>query len=66
MQRGIRTEGLLLVGFIPSSSPIRSARPDSCATITRGRHLKGFLGLFLNDRAILFIVILLDKTVSVG
>ena len=26
----------------------------------------GFLGLSLNDRTILFLVILLDKTVSVG
>ena len=31
-----------------------------------GRRLNGFLGLSLNDRTILFIVILLDKTVSIG
>ena len=31
-----------------------------------GRHLNGFLGLSLNDRNILFLAILLDKTVSVG
>ena len=30
------------------------------------RRLNGFLGLSLNDRTILFQVILLDKTVSVG
>ena len=30
-----------------------------------GRHLNGFLGLSLNDRTILFLGILLDKTVSV-
>ena len=33
---------------------------------TRGRRPNGFLGLTLNDRTILFLVILLDKTVSVG
>ena len=32
----------------------------------RGRRPNGFLGLSLNDRTILFLVILLDKTVSVG
>ena len=31
-----------------------------------GRRLNGFLGLSLHDRALLFLVILLDKTVSVG
>ena len=31
-----------------------------------GRRLHGFLGLSLNDRAILFLVISGDKTVSVG
>ena len=31
-----------------------------------GRRLNDFLGLSLNDRTILFLVILLDKTVSVG
>ena len=31
-----------------------------------GRRLNGFLGLSLNDGTILFLVILLDKTVSVG
>ena len=31
-----------------------------------GRRLNGFLGLSLNDRTILFLVMLLDKTVSVG
>ena len=30
-----------------------------------GRRLNGFLGLSLNDRTILFLVILLDKIVSV-
>ena len=33
---------------------------------TAGRRLNGFLGLSLNDRTIIFLVILLDKTVSVG
>ena len=31
-----------------------------------GRCPNGFLGLSLNDRPILFLVILVDKTVSVG
>ena len=31
-----------------------------------GRRPNGFLGLSLNDRTILFLVTLLDKTVSVG
>ena len=31
-----------------------------------GRRPNGFQGLSLNDRAILFLVILLHKTVSVG
>ena len=31
-----------------------------------GRRLNCFLGLSLNDRTIIFLVILLDKTVSVG
>ena len=33
---------------------------------TLSRRLNGFLGLSLNDKTILFLVILLDKTVSVG
>ena len=33
---------------------------------SRGRRLNGFVGLSLDDRTILFLVILLDKTVSVG
>ena len=33
---------------------------------TVGRRPNGFLGLSLNDRTILFLVILLDKTVSGG
>ena len=32
----------------------------------KGRRPNGFLGLSLNDRTILFLVILVDKTVSVG
>ena len=32
----------------------------------RGRRPNGFLGLPLNEGTILFLVILLDKTVSVG
>ena len=34
--------------------------------IAVGRSLNGFLGLSLNDRTILLLAILLDKTVSVG
>ena len=33
---------------------------------SKGRRPNGFLGLSLNDRTNLFLVILLDKTVSVG
>ena len=33
---------------------------------TRGRRPNGFLGLSFNDGTILFLAILLDKTVSVG
>ena len=32
----------------------------------KGRRLNGLLGLSLSDRTILFLEILLDKTVSVG
>ena len=32
----------------------------------KGRRPNGFLGLYLNDRTIIILVILLDKTVSVG
>ena len=31
-----------------------------------GRRLNGFVGLSLNDRTILFLAIIVDKTVSVG
>ena len=34
--------------------------------VGEGRRLNGFLGLSLNDRTILFLGIVLDKTVSVG
>ena len=34
--------------------------------LSLGRRLNGFLGLSLNDGTILFLVILLDWTVSVG
>ena len=47
--------------------PSASLPPSSAAARqTKGRHLKGFLGLPLNDRTILSLVILFDKTVSVG
>ena len=36
------------------------------ALLRWGRRPNGFLGLSLNDRTILFLVILEDKTVSVG
>ena len=35
-------------------------------SLSQGCRPNGFLGLSLNDRIILFLVILLDKTVSVG
>ena len=35
-------------------------------TVSLGRRPNGFLGQSLNDGTILFLVILLDKTVSVG
>ena len=39
---------------------------DTCtASPSIGRRLNGFLGQSLNDRTIQFLVILLDKTVSV-
>ena len=34
--------------------------------VSQGRRPNGFLGLSLNDRTILFLVILFDRTVSVG
>ena len=34
--------------------------------VLRGRRHNGFLGLSLNDSTIIFLVILLDKTVSFG
>ena len=34
--------------------------------LTEGRRLNGFVGLSLSDRTILFLVIFLDKTVSVA
>ena len=34
--------------------------------VSLGRRSNGFLGLSLNDKTIIFLVILLDKTVSVG
>ena len=42
---------------------------SSCAKdppLKEGRRPNGFLGLSLHERTILFLVILLDKTVSVG
>ena len=39
---------------------------DGNTADTEGRRPNDFLGLSLNDRTILFPVILLDKTVSVG
>ena len=38
----------------------------STPQVTLGRRPNGFLGLSLNDKTILFLEILLDKTVSVG
>ena len=43
--------------------PARLFTPE---TISLGRRPNGFLGLSLKDRTVLFLVILLDKTVSVG
>ena len=45
------------------------SRGNSCESVGRtflARRLNGFLGLSLNDRTILFQVILWDKTVLVG
>ena len=36
------------------------------SALTRGRRPNGFVGLSLIDRTVLFLVILLDKTVSDG
>ena len=41
-------------------------RPPAQKCSTSGRRPNGFLGLSLNDRNIIFLVILLDKSVSVG
>ena len=40
--------------------------PNRCHRTSQSRRSNGFLGLSLNDGIILFLVILLDKTVSVG
>ena len=37
-----------------------------CNSAREGPRLNGFLGLSLNDRTIIFLVILLDRTVSEG
>ena len=42
------------------------ARRKTRAAEVKGRRLNGFLGLSLNDRTVLFLVILLETTVSVG
>ena len=47
------------------------SKPEYCEKSEKfadliGRRLKGFLGLSLNDRTILFLVMLLYKTVSGG
>ena len=45
-----------------------TCQPHAASTLNGsfvGRRLNGFLGLSLNDRTILFLVISLDKTVSV-
>ena len=39
--------------------------PPEVISLSLGRRPNGFLGLSLNDRTNLFLVILLDKTVSV-
>ena len=44
-------------------SPAAGRRPQKCRSAAKGRRLNGFLGLSLNDRNIIFFVILLDKTV---
>ena len=54
-------EYVLSVGVANKAMPqIRSFRAR-----TKGRRPNGLLGLSLNDRNIIFLVILLDKTVSV-
>ena len=44
--------------------PVTLFLSSPCTSV--GRRLNGFWGLSLNDRTILFLVILLDNTVSVG
>ena len=79
MSRGIRNPGVgKCLGFCTtdlwSSLAYESAeqKPKHCLTpgflipLIIGHRPNGFLGLSYNDRTILFLVILLDKTVSVG
>ena len=53
---------VLLAYFPPTIRPIYGPP----LPLLLGRRPNGFLGLSLNDRTIIFLVILLDKTVSVG
>ena len=61
----------LIAACGPSSSSdemglVRPASVPLDGPIVTGRRFNGFLGLSLNDGTILFLAILLDKTVSVG
>ena len=66
----IRYEGrvrvVLLRGWNTRCRSRNHPRKMSDAEGILGRRLNGFLGLSLNDRNFQFLVMLLDKTVSVG
>ena len=52
--------------YPPSSLEKHARNPISSFLPSFDRRVNGFLGLSLNDRTILYVGILLDKTVSVG
>ena len=60
LRQGLRQVGMLSEANVGNINP---AHPNQITL--KGRRPNGFLGLSLNDRIILFLVILLDNTVSV-
>ena len=60
------THSLLAASLFCSDQRSERERPLGSARGIIGRRPNGFLGLSMNDRTILFIVILLAKTLSVG
>ena len=64
----VRSRDELPVGGDRQNGALCRAGSTNLSTIVKlsGRRLNDFLGLSLNDGTILFLVILLDKTVSVG